>query len=929
MRNAILSALLAVIFSSAASATPPGQYRVVLNGDMISSSSPGGDFSALVDEQLDLGDPPSGEPVTPWKADWRHAKEFPVSATVDLGRELPLATLWIYDTNGSGDVKVEAGAPDAWETISVYDCGAYKQWKAIAIDRMTRYLRLTVMEPAPGFNEIAVDAHSEKGYAALLARQAEERRREEERQAALKQAREEALKRPLIELEPYGTLSLVDFVDCTAAQPTHDFSENPAGCSGVETILGRPCRVMPTVDGESSTMTVTLGKMKLLRPNGVYVLTVQYPEDAPRSMIVVNNGNEVSRGFYTGRTVGDAFHCKYVGSLPESLDVPLSGKYETWSMIVRLHDRFGTGGLIRGNQRRRTQSPEDGFEVTIAQWSGRDAPMSAGAAVSRISLYEVVDAEKLRMPLATLPEGLPKRRIFWREEMSDGVVVGKKPEDRGLDNILDWYRHKADLMQFLGMNTYTKDLLEFGANQGWDSSPHGGNKWVYYNGDHAHDWENIVELMGRYGFDILPYYEYSGSKGQNGLGNERRCKPLTRDDAYSHISWIESANADITDPDTYEDFRKMLDLTIVRLRDKAHFAGAWLRSRSQMPVGFGPATLERFSKEANNGTLITRDDLKGDPALYKQYIEWWHLKRRDFLVAMRDYLRNNGIDDAVVLYTGESGEPGVGFADWTPRFVAQSPDAWSSILARPEHHFKDTPCTLLTPRQVAEQDLYLTALLSPGLDWGGWEPRHSLPADDPQNYKNVDGVMLTHAFNRLYTVNSPKTFETYRTPSGLALVRHYCLNENMMFDGGDKTKLGYFVADMERAGPYCMMAEAMAVANGDPTTIGYLTSNSLGVGFPKYVRNFNANFLALPALPSEVVSGASRSGPIVVRAIATPDHGTWYAVVNAGMAPVEDATIRLPDGKPVESAVSGKKLSENGTVQASFYPFELKAWRVK
>ena len=103
MRYAILSVLLTAFFSTTVSATPPGQYRLVLHADMISTSSAGGDFSALVDEQFDIGDPPSGEPVTPWKADWRHAAEFPVSATVDLGKELPLATLWIYYWRRSGE----------------------------------------------------------------------------------------------------------------------------------------------------------------------------------------------------------------------------------------------------------------------------------------------------------------------------------------------------------------------------------------------------------------------------------------------------------------------------------------------------------------------------------------------------------------------------------------------------------------------------------------------------------------------------------------------------------------------------------------------------------------------------------------------------------------------------------------------------------
>ena len=44
-------------------------------------------------------------------------------------------------------------------------------------------------------------------------------------------------------------------------------------------------------------------------------------------------------------------------------------------------------------------------------------------------------------------------------------------------------------------------------------------------------------------------------------------------------------------------------------------------------------------------------------------------------------------------------------------------------------------------------------------------------------------------------------------------MRHYALNENMMSDASDKEKLGYFVADVERAGAACMQAEAVAMAN--------------------------------------------------------------------------------------------------------------------
>ena len=415
--------------------------------------------------------------------------------------------------------------------------------------------------------------------------------------------------------------------------------------------------------------------------------------------------------------------------------------------------------------------------------------------------------------------------------------------------------------------------------------------------------------MGGHGFDVLPYYEYSGSKGYKGLGNERRARPLTRDDAYTHISWIESANADITDPDTYEDFRKMLDLTVVRLRHKAQFAGAWIRPRGQLPVSFSEKALARFSAEARQNQPVTRESLKTDPQLYAQYIDWWGGKRREFLTALRDYLRSSGVDRATILFTGCSGEPGVPFASWDPRMVTDRPDLWLPLLQRPEHVAGDRgPIVPLTVPQVVERDLYLEALTSPGLNWGGWEVHHSRPADDPQRYRDIEGVLLTHAFNRNYTVASPRTFDAYRTPSGLAVVRHYTLNENMMFDQSDRDLLNYFVADVERAGPYCMLAEALAMAHGDPTMIGYLVGANFGRGFPEYVRNFNANYLALPALPSTLVPQATADAEVVVRRIDTDRHGTWIAVINTSLKAKPNVSVSLPAGQ-VTDAVTGQPVA--------------------
>ena len=890
---------------------------------MVTGLSPKADFSGLVDEQLDIGDPPLGEPSNGWKINSQHNREFPFSAVIDLGQVTPLATLWIYDTNNKGELRVETGAPDKWTPAGAYDCGAYKQWASVPLETETRYLRLTLMSPAAIFTEIALDAYSPNGWLAVQRKKAAEALREAERAAAMRKAREEALKRPMVEMPPYGRLSLVDEIACGEGGAGHEFTEFPENGSRVESILGQSCRVMPAVEKSCSYFSYRIGKRKLLRPGGVYVLAVDYPEDAPRTLIVINTGNETSRGFHTGPTVGDALHPKYVHNHCESIDVPLSGRMETWSLLLRLHDRFSERGLVRGSDAPRTLTPEDGFDVTLAQFSKENAPLSQGIAASRIRLFEVIDPDQL--PAAVnLPGGdLPVRRLFWREEMSDGVIGGKNPEDRGIDEPIEWFRHKAELARFLGMNTYSKDLLEFGACQHWDPAPHGGNDWVYHNAEMKGLWGGIVELMGDYGLDVLPCYEYGGSIGTHGLGNQKRCRPLTRDDAYTHISWVEKCNADITDPDTLGDFRKMLDCTVAHWSDKAKFAGIWLRSRGQMPVGFGPGTLERFAREANDGEKIDRPNLIADQALYDRYIAWWQLKRRDFLTGVRDSLREKGIENPQVLFTGVTGETGVGFASWDPHFVTDNPERWRSTFARPEHaRDDDRELRILTPAEVVTEGLYLDGLTAPSLNWGSWEVHHGRPADDPAHYQDAEGVLLTHAFHRGFTVSDPRTFDLFRTRSGLAAIRFYSLNENMMFDAGDKPRLGYFVCDIERAGPYSMMAEALAVASGDPTMFGYLAGNNFGRGFPVYARNFNANFLALPALPSKLVPEASSDPEVVVRSIETPGK-RHFAVVNTSKNPKREIAIKT-GGNVVTALAGGEPVpNEGGTVKLDFYPFQL------
>jgi hypothetical protein len=88
------------------------------------------------------------------------------------------------------------------------------------------------------------------------------------------------------------------------------------------------------------------------------------------------------------------------------------------------------------------------------------------------------------------------------------------------------------------------------------------------------------------------------------------------------------------------------------------------------------------------------------------------------------------------------------------------------------------------------------------------------------------------------------------------------------------------------------------MAKGDPVNLGYLMGSVYTRGFPAPVREFNLNFLALPALPSKIVAGASSDPEVTVREIdcSKQGQGTYYAIVHTGRTPKANVAITLPKG---------------------------------
>ena len=721
----------------------------------------------------------------------------------------------------------------------------------------------------------------------------------------------------------YENLTLIEEIDVAAQPPTTgDFREYPEGISQVAPILNGTVRLLPNNKPGLKYFGYLLGKGKGLKAGEGYVLEVVYPEDAPRSMFVMNMGCETTRGWHTGRTTGDVLKPMYVNNIPESLELPLSKRFEKWQELFFLHDRYANLCRPRGLAGERSGTPENGFWVYVGQFTPEQDPLSQGAAVAKIRLYKAPEIESYTAKLNLPPSELPQRHIFWREEMADDVFYGG-PKGKGVVNSADWYEYKARLMKSLGMDAFSKDLLEFGANQGWDSAKYGGNEWVFQNQE-PQLWNHILEVATKYDIKMMPYYEYAGSKGRNGLGKQRRAIPLSGTD-YTHVKATEPARADLTDPETFEDFRKMLEITMVEVKDKSKFIGAWIRPRpSQLPISFSDNALAMFNAETKKSIPVIRDQLRTNKVLYNEYISWWHGKRKEFLNKVRDYVQQNVSKDAVVLYTADTTEvgeccPGEGNGG----LVAENPEAWKGTGQEP-----------VSLEKAIKDRRQFKAMTLPKDTWSHWEWQHAAPQQDPENYHNNEGVLPTFSFNRAYTVADAEAMNLYRTPSGLAMVRHFSLNENMFREeaaAGEKPNdlLGYFVCDMEYSGPYSMFAEARAVANGDPRFLGYLSGNSFNRGFPQYARNFNTAFLSLPGLPSVRLEDASSDAEVVVRKIDAGKHGTYLAVVNTGYQGKQKVTIKLPvSGKVINAATNQELAASDSKLTLDLYPFQLVSLRI-
>ena len=725
-------------------------------------------------------------------------------------------------------------------------------------------------------------------------------------------------------LEDYGSVTLVDSIDC-ATDTTHRFREYPAGKSYVTNILGRATRVLHHQSNTGSYVSWRVGEGRGIVPNDPYVLVVDYPDEAPRSVTLMNFGNGTRHGWHNGFTVGDSMSPPYVTQSLESWAIPFSGE---WKQVVEVMIPYKKAAQYDGGSR--IDVATEGFDVDFALIKAGEATDSVGLAVSAIRLYKI-DSYDVARPSIPYPAGdLPRRLVTSREEMGDN-----DNHDAYSDDPTEFYKGRAKMIRLLGMNGCSKDMLEFGYMQNWDTFGRGW-KWGY-----ATDyWTKAVEYLGEEEIDILPFYEYHGSRGSGGIGYNQSLMPWTLEAAAypdrkfyfsNQLNYVANCMADLTNDEVLWDLEELFRLTVLNLSDKAHFRGMWLRNRGGMPMGFNDHAISLFNDDTGRtaaGTSVTRAQIYngGNYAgtdLYNEYRAWWYGKRRDLFARLRAYMASN-LDGARLYYSNTIEEPGEFWAGWkNPLTVLENAGEEYKFQGKTFREFSGKTNARTSVGWTAG-DYWTEALAADCPTWDPYEVNHSAPADDPHNYTNLTGVALCYPFNCVWTVAADHA-RRYRTAGDdLPFVRHYSLNENDLRNGSNAEICGYYTCDWDHAGRAVMLSELYAMAYSDPTMLAYLFGSNLGRTDSVYVREFNLNYLSLPAMKGTVLQGGAWPSTFTVRKWAVAADTNYWAVINCDSKPWSGTVDFKTSKSAVWHTVGGATLElSGGKASLSLEPFQM------
>jgi hypothetical protein len=603
-----------------------------------------------------------------------------------------------------------------------------------------------------------------------------------------------------------------------------------------------------------------------------YLLEIEYPEDAPRTMAFLVGNTTYAPGIHTGNTIGQP-EPRYFA---EQLDFPLSRAVEKVQFIVWAGDREVNRGLYVG----------------VADPGARNAPFSKRPLLLQINLYEFLSIACVRPRITFDPV---YQRYAWveSEDMLPADEVRFAPQVNSL---------------FYGLNAIVPAVLAWNAHGRVNPSvmfPTGRYrqrirrvvKGVEYettrfeNPTNRYDfWEECLKWADTLGLAVFPRFEYGGT---DLLPEEARGVSVDGAPYPPHIRMTTGArlsdSVDVCNPATREDMLAVLDecLDAVPENLQASLRNLIVRRRADfMSTSYTDTALRQFEQET--GVTLsgkTAGERRQDAVTLhlEPYQKWYQSKILDLLAAVnKRYTERVPYTQGPLLYHHWR-EPGMPYEG----VYYETEEAWEKTWkARRALPFEGLPLPDITCDE-------LVGAVSK------WTTSEEGFFTDLMSVDDVQPVMPLYGAQALTCTNYFALFDR----NGLQAVKIAPAIHSSTRIRRRRGSTTYAGRTLYHPRQFSMFEAVRAAAYANPAFLGFEQAHPPTFPYPVYARRFFANFLSLPAVPMPRVPLADVPDDVVVR-MGTLGGAHYLAVINTGFEPVEvRIALPLPDTQEIKPLV--------------------------
>ncbi len=719
----------------------------------------------------------------------------------------------------------------------------------------------------------------------------------------------------------YGSLKLIDTIDCSTSLSTqdHPYMQGAFGNHSqdymtpgakvtvpVNTILGKQAR-----EPGYGWFAYRIGR-GALTPGKTYLLRIEYPEDKARYCPVeVQAGNNyMDIGWKNGISPTDVYD-----------NWPLSNAWQYYDAIIPLGDQsVGTGGTS-------DSSAQNGLWVYVMN---KMKPgiyfklFAGGPAVATMKLYEIDPA--VNSPAITLPPtGLPQRVLMFDWERQAEQVPGDLVNYAKLMG----YSAISPIMMKWALDNYGDPT------DGYESTNIDDlGYWVQNPANPAQDAiPGVLSVHQQYlaatknsGVNYIPRFEYGGSNNLPTAARAINSAGGTAQPNRFAPAWC----ANLLNTATYTDLKVLLDSLFLpyAATNPQLKGGLWRIREDRMQVSYGPNDVTMFCTETGTTKPVGYTNAQlaawaSSGTVGAAYSTWWQGKRAAFHQQVVNLMKSYRSDMTLYYY------------NWDPdKFSMMKPDLTSATFYA--QCSNSTNATNAYNNDRAARATYTAAdyinVMTTGnftASGSGWSNRPDY-ALRPSLYAAIPGIELLAPSNYFCYASLPDYLNYFQTSDGLAVSNCVSYDEIASREPNPKYECNMITP----GGPaFSMALELLAYYNGDARTLTY-TAYTYGRGFADAHRRFAQAFLALPAVPGVLATGTPTD--VAARVYNTTSSGTYIGIAYKGYS-ASSFTVSLPgtwtSGMTVTNLVTGQTTAASivgGNLQIAVNagPMELNAYRV-